>query len=150
MDMDDEILAQVEKMEADALAAVCKSTGGEVSGSDTRSDTHSSQAQGDSSARRPASTGALQMASGASQATTSSVTRTTTGTISSQRIGPRPSSTTRRHSPLQSISKKDVILIDCEDDMYVDDSDEGKENVPLPARTWVVDDEDVEVIDISD
>ena len=143
MDMDDEILAQVEKMEADALAAVCKPTGGDISGSDTRSDTHSSRAQGDSSARRPASTGA-------SQATTSSATRTTTGTISSQRIGPGPSSTTRRHSPLQSISKKNVILIDCEDDMYVDDSDEGKENVPLPARIWEVDDEDVEVIDISD
>jgi hypothetical protein len=64
----------------------------------------------------------------------------------------RSSTSTHHYSPLQPTLHEDVIVVDIEDDMYVDDSDsdEGKENVPLSARTWAVDDEDVEVIDISD
>jgi len=44
--------------------------------------------------------------------------------------------------------REDVLVVDSDDDMYVDDSDDGKENVPLPARTRTVVDEDV--IEISD
>jgi hypothetical protein len=66
--------------------------------------------------------------------------------MSSQRRGPASAST---YFPPPTL-REDVIVVDSEDDMYIDDSDDGKENVPLSAQSWTTDDEDVEVIDISD
>lgn len=161
LDVDDEILAQ---MEADALAAVYKplgvrdSSSGVQDGSSARSQASTSTQRMSSSTSRPAMLPATRMTTPAPQhAQTSSASTQRrpqntipqhSGIVSSQ----RRSTSTHNYSPLQPILHEDVIVVDIEDDMYVDDSDsdEGKENVPLSARTWAVDDEDVEVIDISD
>lgn len=150
LDIDDEMLAQMEKMEADALAAVSQpsASGMKGSGSDMRLGTNASR--GSSSARSQAGTSALRMTSGSSTEhypQRAIAQRAESGTSWSRRTTPAPAPSHRLYSPSL---RESVIVVDSEDEMYVDDSDGGKENISLSAQTRPVDDEDVEVIDISD
>lgn len=145
LDVDDEMLAQMEKMEADALAAVCQPSASGVKGSSPGMRLGTNTLRGSSSARSQAGTSTLRMTSGSS--TEHRPQRAGSVTSCSRRTAPAPAPSHRLYSPNL---REGVIVVDSEDEIYVDDSDGGKENIPLSAQTRPMDDEDVEVIDISD
>ncbi|KIK41906.1 hypothetical protein CY34DRAFT_179634 [Suillus luteus UH-Slu-Lm8-n1] len=132
LDIDDELLAQAEKIEAEALATASKPPGPRYQG-----------IQG--------MTTALQMASGSSEPPVSTTTsRPRIGPASTQR---QPANSTQRRAPVPAsarrqrvppILREDVIDVESDDSMYVDDSDDKKENVPI--RTRAVVEEDIIVI----
>ncbi|KAG1804983.1 uncharacterized protein HD556DRAFT_1327705 [Suillus plorans] len=153
LDIDDELIAQAEKIEAEALATVSKSPGTKGLGSDIRDmrQMNASRATG------PRHQGAQGMTTVSGSSRPSAIPAVST-TTSRPRIGPasvqrQPTSSTRRRVPgpasarrqyTASTLQQDVIDVESDDSMYVDDSDDGKENVP--TRTRVVVDEDIIVI----
>jgi hypothetical protein len=150
LDVDDEMLAQMEKMEADALAAVCQPSASGVKGSSSGMRLGTNTLRGSSSVRSQAGTSTLRMTSGSStehHPQRAITQRVGSGTSCFRRMAPAPAPSHRLYSPNL---REGVIVVDSEDEMYVDDSDGGKENIPLSAQTRPMDDEDVEVIDISD
>lgn len=159
LDIDDELLAQADKIEAEALATVSKPPSMKGLGSDIRDmrQMNSSQATVPRYQGIQAMTTALQMASGSSRPSAAPTVGTTTSRSrigsasaqhqpanSTQRGAPGPASARRQHVP--STLGGNVIDVESDDSMYVDDSDDGKENVP--TRTRAVVDEDI--IEISD
>jgi hypothetical protein len=153
LDIDDELLAQAEKIEAEALATASKPPGAKGLGSDTR-DTRQMNASRSTGLRYEGIQGmttALQMASGSSEPPVSRTTsRPRIGPASTQR---QPANSTQRRAPVPasarrqrvpSILREDVIDVESDDSMYVDDSDDRKENVPI--RTRAVVEEDIIVI----
>lgn len=157
LDIDDEFLAQAEKIEAEALATVSKPPGAKGLGSDMRDmgQMNASRATGPRYQGIQGMTTALQMASGSSEPPAVPIVSTT---ISYPRIGPasaqrQPANSTQRRAPVPAsarrqrvptILREDVIDVESDDSMYVDDSDDRKENVPI--RTRAVVDEDIIVI----
>lgn len=157
LDIDDEFLAQADKIEAEALAAVSKPPGAKGLGSDIRDmrQMNASRATGPRYQGIQGTRTALQMASGSSQPPAVPTVSTTTlrpriGPASAQR---QPANSTQRRAPVPasarrqrvpSILREDVIDVESDDSMYVDDSDDRKENVPI--RTRAVVDEDIIVI----
>ncbi|KAG1887012.1 hypothetical protein F4604DRAFT_1719583 [Suillus subluteus] len=159
LDIDDELLAQADKIEAEALATVFKPPGTRGLGSDIRDmrQMNASQATGPRYQGMQGMTTAQQMASGSSRPSAVPTVNTTTSRSrigpasaqrqpanSTQRGAPDPASARRQHVP--STLGENVIDVESDDSMYVDDSDDGKENVP--TRTRAVVDEDI--IEISD
>lgn len=151
LDIDDEFLAQAERIEAEALATVSKPPGAKGWGSDIRDmrQTNASRATGPHYQRIQG------MASGLSRPPAVPIVSTTTSrprldpasaqrqlANSTRRRAPVPASARRQHVP--PILREDVIDVESDDSMYVDDSDDRKENVPV--RTRAVVDEDVIVI----
>lgn len=150
LDIDDELLAQADKIEAEALGTVSKPPSAKGLSSDIRG--NASRYQG-----VQGTAAALQVASGSSRPSTiPSVSTTTsrprTGPTSAQRQpvkftqrrAPDPASAGRQHVPSTLRENENLIDVESDDSMYVEDSDGGKENVP--TRTRVVVDEDIIVI----
>ncbi|KAG1821673.1 uncharacterized protein BJ212DRAFT_1332853 [Suillus subaureus] len=163
LDIDEELLAQADKIEAEALATVSKPPGTRGSGSNTRDmrQMNASQAKGSRYQGIQGMTTALQMASGSSRPSAVSTVSTTTshpriGPTSAQRRPanstqcgvPSPASVRRQHVP--STLRENVIDVESDDSMYVDDSDDGKENVPTRTRTRTRAVVDEDIIEISD
>lgn len=153
LDIDDELIAQAEKIEAEALATVSKSPGTKGLGSDIRDmrQTNASRATGPrhqgvqgmttaSGSSRPSAVPAVSTMSSRPRIGPASVQRQPTN--STRRRAPGPASARRQYTA--STLQQDVIDVESDDSMYVDDSDDGKENVP--TRTRVVVDEDIIVI----
>ncbi|KAG2367879.1 hypothetical protein BDR07DRAFT_206764 [Suillus spraguei] len=153
LDIDDELLAQADKIEAEALGTVSKPPGTKGLGSDIQ--VNASRATGPRNQGIQGRAAALQVASGSSRPSTVPSVRTTT---SRPRIGPasvqrQPANLTQRRAPgpasarcqhVPSTLRENIIDVESDDSMYVDDSDDGKENVPTWTRAVV--DEDIIVI----
>lgn len=157
LDIDDELLAQAERIEAEALATVSKSLGAKGLSSDIRDmrQMNASRATGPRYRGIQGTTNVLQITSGLSRPPTVPIVSTTTSrprigpssaqrqpANSSHRRAPGPASARRQHVPFTL--REDIIDVESDDSMYVDDSDDGKENVP--TRTREVVDEDIIVI----
>jgi len=151
VDIDDELLAQADKIEAEALATVSKLPGTKGLSSGIRN-MRQMGVRG--------MTTALQMTSGPSGPSGPSTISTVSTMTPRSRIGPasaqrQPANSTQPRAPgpvtarrqhVPSTLRENIIDVESDDSMYVDDSDDGKENVP--TRTQAVGDEDI--IEISD